>query len=93
MYGNTSYFGNLPAAYKAIVTAGLNAPPDIGPPNKTAIAKAAPIGSQEPVAKIIKTRNIVPRNSTKYLFILTIDILLNLNKKINIPKINFVLLN
>jgi hypothetical protein len=39
---------NLPAANKEIVTAGLNEPPDIGPPNNAAIPKAAPIANQFP---------------------------------------------
>jgi hypothetical protein len=56
-------------ATSQIATAGLNAPPDIAPPNNTPIAKALPIANQFPVAKITNTRNIVPKNSTKYLFI------------------------
>ena len=50
-----------------MATAGLNAPPEIEPPNKTAIAKAAPMAAQFPVAKITNIRNIVPKNSIKYL--------------------------
>ena len=43
MYGNKSAFDNLPAAYNEIATAGLNAPPEIAPPNNTGIAKPKPI--------------------------------------------------
>ena len=39
---NSSFF-NFPAQNRDIATAGLNAPPDILPPNNTPIAKAAPI--------------------------------------------------
>jgi hypothetical protein len=55
-----------------MVTAGLNDPPEMGPPNKTPIAKAAPIAAQFPVAKITKTKNKGPKNSTIYLFIICI---------------------
>jgi hypothetical protein len=53
-----------------IVTAGLNAPPEMGPKKRAQSAKAAPIAIQLPVAKIINIRNIVPMNSAKYFFIL-----------------------
>jgi hypothetical protein len=42
----------------------------MGPPNKTPTDKAAPIAAQFPVAKITNIRSIVPKNSTKYLFII-----------------------
>ena len=59
-------FSNFPDAYKEIATAGLKAPPDILPPKNTPVAKAAPIAKKLLVAKMTKTKSIVPKNSTKY---------------------------
>jgi hypothetical protein len=86
MYGMTSERDNLPEVIKAIATAGLYAPPEIGPPKSAQIAKAAPIAIQLPVAKMINMRNIVPANSTKYfcIYIITSE------KSISIMRIYFL---
>lgn len=70
MYGRTLSMLSLPAAAIMMVTAGLKQPPEMGPPNKTAIAKAAPMASALPVAMITYRKNNVPINSTRIAFII-----------------------
>jgi len=56
--------GSFPAATIMIETAGLKFPPEMCDPTKIAIAKAAPIATAFPVARITYRKNNVPRMMT-----------------------------
>jgi hypothetical protein len=53
MYGTKSVDDSLPAATMAMETAGLNMPPEMGPPIMMATANAAPMAIALPVAKMM----------------------------------------
>jgi len=57
--------GSFPAAAMAMVTAGFTMPPEIGADTTNTRAKAAPIARGLDVARMIYTKNRVPKNSTK----------------------------
>uniref|UniRef100_A0A6C0LG86 Uncharacterized protein n=1 Tax=viral metagenome TaxID=1070528 RepID=A0A6C0LG86_9ZZZZ len=67
-----SFFGKVPANVIITDTAGLKCPPDIPPPSTIDMYKADTIASGFPVASMVKRKNKVPINSTKYFCILYI---------------------